>query len=542
MFAVTGIIYATPAITQQPGPLTNSVSLGASLTNRVIATTSNPPLTYQWRLNALDLPGATNSTLTLTNIQVHDDGFYTVVVIDSTGAVESNPWVISVDPTFTKITGANIVSVSGFGTAWGDYDRDGYPDLFIGTTFNNPTGYSPNELYHNRRDGTFELVPATAFPADIGGISAGWADYDNDGFIDLFVSKTGADALYHNNTNGTFSKVQNSATMESAPGFAAPWADFNNDGLVDLFVANETAPNVLLQNTGDGGFLKITNWIPSVTVSSQWAAWADYDNDGLPDLVVANYRGSKNLLYHNEGGGRFTSITNSPVLSIPGESSVCVWADYDNDGWLDLFMGAARTTSNALFHNNRDGTFTLVSNSVVTTDVAGSVGGAWGDYDNDGHIDLLVSGGSVPCRLYHNNGDGTFARIFTGSLPNEGAQQRTCAWIDYNRDGFLDAWVARTIGNSNGLYKNNGNSNAWLGVQCEGRLSNRAAIGAKVRVQATIQGQNVWQMREISSSELTAHFGLGDATNVEVLRVGWPSGIVQELRNVPARHFLGVAE
>jgi enediyne biosynthesis protein E4 len=539
---VVQVLHAAPTITQQPSPVTNSVSLGASLTNRVAATTSNPPLRFQWRLNAIDVIGATNATLTLTNIQILDAGVYTVVVLDSTGSVESSPWGISVDPTFTKITAVNIVSVSGFGTAWGDYDRDGYPDLFIGTTFNNPTGYSPNELYHNRRDGTFELVPATAFPADIGGISAGWADYDNDAFIDLFVSKTGADALYHNNTNGTFSKVQNAATMESAPGFASPWADFNRDGLVDLFVANETAPNVLLQNTGNGGFLKITNWIPSGTVSSQWASWADYDNDGLPDLIVANYRGFKNLLYHNEGGGRFTSIANSPVLSIPGESSVSVWADYDNDGWLDLFMGSARTTSNALFHNNRDGTFTLVTNSVITTDIAGSHGGAWGDYDNDGHIDLLVSGGSIPCRLYHNNGDGTFARISTGSLPNEGAQQRSCAWVDYNRDGFLDAWVARTVGNSNGLYKNNGNSNAWLGVQCEGRLSNRAAIGAKVRVQATIHGQSVWQMREISSSELTAHFGLGDATNVDIVRMEWPSGIVQELRNVPARQFLGVAE
>jgi hypothetical protein len=447
-----------------------------------------------------------------------------------------------IEQTFTKITNSQIVAVSGYGTAWGDYDQDGFPDLFIGTTFGNPTGYSPNELYHNRRDGTFELVAAAAFPADIGGISAGWADYDNDGFLDLFVSKTGADALYHNNSDGTFSKTQNAATMESAPGFASPWADFDNDGLVDLFVANESAPNVLLQNTGNGSFLKITNWTPSGTLFSQWAAWGDYDNDGLPDLVVANYLGNKNVLYHNEGSGRFTSVTNSPVLSIPGESSVCIWGDYDNDGYLDLFMGAARTTTNALFHNNRDGTFSLVANSVVTTDVAGSHGAAWGDYDNDGHLDLLVSGGSLPCRLYHNNRDGVFTRVTNGSLPNEGAQQRSCAWIDYNRDGFLDAWVARTAGYSNGLYKNNGNSNAWLVVQAEGRLSNRAAIGAKVRIQATIGGQSFWQMRQITSSELTASIGLGDATNAEVVRVEWPSGIVQELRNVLPRQWLTVVE
>jgi len=531
-------VFGAPVITQQPSPATNSVSLGASLTNRVVATSTNGPVRYQWRSNSNDLVGATNALLALTNIQVSDAGVYTVVVSDATGAIQSNPWTVGVDATFTKITGANIVSVSGFGSAWADYDRDGFPDLFIGTTFGNPTGYSPNELYRNRQDGTFELVPATAFPADIGGISAGWADYDNDGFLDLFVSKTGADALYHNNTNGTFSKIQNAATTESAAGFASPWADFNNDGLVDLFIANESSPNALFQNTGNGSFLKITNWMPTGTLFSQGAAWGDYDNDGLPDLVVANYLGNRNLLYHNEGNGRFTSISNSPVLSTPAESSVCAWGDYDNDGYLDLFIGTPRTASSGLFHNNRDGTFTLVTNSPVTSDLGSSQGVAWGDYDNDGHLDLLVAG----ARMYHNNGDGTFTRITSGSLANEGASRRTCALIDYNRDGFLDAWVARTSGNQNGLYKNNGNSNAWLMVQCEGRISNRAAIGAKVRIRATIQGQSVWQMREITSSELSAHCGLGDATNAEMVRIEWPSGIVQELRDVPARQFLTVIE
>jgi enediyne biosynthesis protein E4 len=541
LLSATGVV-ALPTITQQPSPATNSVSLGASLTNRITATSTMPPLSYQWRGNGADLPGQTNATLLLLNIEVSDAAAYTVVATDLSGEIESKPWQVQVDPAFTKITGVNIVSVSGFGTAWADYDRDGFPDLFIGTTFGNPTGYSPNELYRNRRDGTFELVPAVVFPADIGGISAGWTDYDNDGRLDLFVSKTGQDALYHNNPDGTFSKIQNAATMDGTAGFASPWADFNNDGWVDLFIANETAPNVLFQNMGSGSFLKVTNWLPNVSVLSQWAAWADYDNDGLPDLVVANYRGPQNLLYHNEGSGRFTSITNSPVLSTPGESSVCVWGDYDNDGYLDLFTGAARTTSNALFHNHRDGTFTLVTNSVVTTDIAGSHGAAWGDYDNDGYLDLLVTGGSNPSRLYRNNAEGVFTRITTGSLPNEGAQQRSCAWADYNRDGFLDAWIARTAGFSNGLYKNNGNSNAWLGVQCEGRLSNRAAIGAKIRIQATIGGQNFWQMRQIGSSELTTHFGLGDATNVAVVRVEWPSGIVQQLTNLAARQFLTLIE
>src|SRR5205085_1512247 len=131
-------------------------------------------------------------------------------------------------------------------------------------------------------------------------------------------------------------------------------------------------------------------------------AWADYDNDGLPDLVVGNYRGNRNLLYHNEGEGRFTSITNSPIVSAAADSSFCAWGDYDNDGYFDLFI-AAHQTNNALYHNNGNGTFTKVTNSIVMTDYTHSFGGAWGDYDNDGFLDLLVSGVGTGCWLYHNN-------------------------------------------------------------------------------------------------------------------------------------------
>ena len=166
-------VVGAPVISQQPSPATNSVSLGASLTNRVVATSTNGPVRYQWRMDGAEILGATNTTLVLTNIQVADAGAYAALVADASGAILSNPWTVGVDATFTKITRANVVSVSGYGTAWADYDRDGFPDLFIGTTVGNPTGNSPNQLYRNRQDGTFELVPATAFPADIGGISAG---------------------------------------------------------------------------------------------------------------------------------------------------------------------------------------------------------------------------------------------------------------------------------------------------------------------------------------------------------------------------------
>ena len=453
----------------------------------------------------------------------------------------SNLDAADVAPTFTKITNSPILAVSGFGTAWADYDRDGFPDLFIGTTVGNPTGNSPNQLYRNRGDGTFELVPSNAFPDGISVLSAAWADYDNDGWLDLLGAKIGNDLLYHNQGDGTFSRVVNAVSTDGGVGFGAVWGDFNNDGLVDLFVAHEiNAPNALYQNTGNGSFIAITNPLLNLSVFSQAAAWGDYDNDGRIDLVVANYRLNKNLLYHNEGNGLFTSITNSPVVSQAGESESCAWGDYDNDGYLDLFVGTLRTFNNTLYHNNRDGTFSTVADSIVSTDPTHGFSAAWGDYDNDGHLDLLVNSSTVS--LYRNNGHGVFIAVTNGGLAKDVGAGRSCAWIDYNRDGFLDAWLARTAGDPNALFKNDHNSNGWLVVQCEGRLSNRAAIGAKVRLQATIDGETFWQLRQIGGYELNAHFGLGNATNAMRVRIEWPSGIVQELRDVPAKQWLTVVE
>ncbi len=170
---------------------------------------------------------------------------------------------------------------------------------------------------------------------------------------------------------------------------------------------------------------------------------------------------------------------------------------------------------------------------------------AWGDYDNDGWLDLLVSGEVEPFRhafLYHNNGDGSFSKVTTGAVVTDVGEGRTCAFVDYDRDGFLDIWVARTFGYVNGFYRNNGNSNGWIDVKCEGRVSNRAGIGAKIRVRAIIGGKDFWQLRQITALENIAHFGLGDASKVTAVRVEWPSGIVEELTDVVPKQLLRMRE
>jgi hypothetical protein len=281
------------------------------------------------------------------------------------------------------------------------------------------------------------------------------------------------------------------------------------------------------------------------TGNSQGCAWGDYDNDGRLDLFVTHYL-SKNSLYHNTGGGTFSLVTNQPPVtdSSPGPS---VWGDYDNDGYLDLFVGGQTGGTNLLYHNDGNGTFTKVNSGPLATDTGNSIGACWADYDNDGCLDLFVSQYGLPNQLYHNNGDSTFTRIASGSLVADGGSGGGCAWGDYDHDGFPDLFV--TGNNADHLYKNNGNTNNWITIQCLGRLSNREAIGVKVRIKAVIASKPMWQLREISGgnatgsqNDLRCQFGLRDATNVELVLVEWPSGIVQSFANVAARQFLTLKE
>ena len=541
-----------------------SASLGGNATLQV--NYSGPaPLSYQWRFNGLDIPGATTNKYVLTNAQPANVGEYSVVVRNAAGSFTNLAPALVVDPTFTKtsldaIIGA-VADVSR--AAWADYDNDGHLDLFLTTA----GGSDANVLLRNNGDGTFTKLTTNQVGSVVGdcgaSYAAAWGDYNNDGFLDLLVGNGSGTAawLYRNNGDGTFTRltakdVGSIALFSSVTGGAA-WADYDNDGFLDVFLASgdALASNRLFHNNGDG---TLSNLTASVVVKdvrvSRACAWGDYDNDGRLDLLVtrdSQTEACTNTLYHNEGNGIFTQVTQGPVATDVASSRGAAWGDYDNDGFLDLFVvNWAAAPVNYLYHNNGDGTFTSVTKGAAVSDRSGFATAAWGDYDNDGFLDLFVANGSGSNCFYRNNGDGTFTKITTGSLVNESGSHGPCSWADYDNDGFLDLYVGTTgSGGPQLLYHNNGNSNGWLKLKCVGALSNRAGIGAKARVRALIRGAYRWELREITTGDgrwntppPEAHFGLGDATNVDLLRIEWPSGIVQDLPNVATNQFLTVTE
>ena len=566
------------SVTQQPDD--RSTSLGANTSFRVIAL-SVTPLAYQWTFNGSNLLNATNATLLVTNITGTNAGFYSVVVSNISISVTSRVATLQVDPTFTRITSGPLVGSIGTasGAAWGDYDNDGYADLLVTSAINPLNGTSQkNLLFHNNRDGTFTQVSNSGVTAEFGDWrGCSWVDYDNDGNLDLYITSTddngipAQNQLFHNNGNGTFTKMTVGSAgpivVSAAGGSEGPvWADYDRDGFVDVYVARYGL-DWLYHNKGDGTFSQVpASALGSLNsdLNSYNAMWSDYDNDGWPDLFIpvttdVNLTPDQtSFLYRNQQAGSFATVTQGSIVTDAQTAVGCAWGDYNNDGYLDLFVanGWEQPESNALYRNNGDGTFTR-----MTSDQVGSIASdegvfaqcLWLDYDNDGYLDLLATDldGAGIIHLYHNNGDGTFTRITTGSLVNEIGPAVGIACDDYDRDGFLDIFVA--CGSdvepaANMLLHNNGNSNAWLRVKLVGTVSNRSAIGAKVRVKATIGGKTFWQMREINTGDgfsagpLDAHFGLGNATNIDTLRIEWPSGIVQEFQNVAPKQILTITE
>lgn len=564
-------VLAQPTITQTP---TNQyVSLGADVRFQVRASGA-PPLTYQWWKDSATLDGATNSSLNLTNVQVLDSGLYKVTVADPNGATDSVPAMLYVDASFTKITRDPIVTENAHwhGATWGDYNNDGYADLFIHQT----APVTKDILYRNNGDGTFTKLTEPnirTYSDPQAGWCSAWADYDNDGNLDLFIPDvTGRNVLQHNRGDGTFERILTGPGGEGTMSTSAAWGDYDGDGYLDLFVVNSQAGlnpgiNWLYHNQGNGTFTRMTtNQVgPVVQGSALWfsASWMDFDEDGWLDLFAPIW-GSTARLYHNLANGRFDRLVNNALVSTSMPTLTHAWADYDNDGRLDLLVGMDDAHPMVLFHNEGDGVFRRMTADEVgpiSSDKTAFGGIAWGDYDNDGFLDVLVAGGwgegtstylQTKSLLYHNNGDGTFSRVIFGSPVNDVGEWMGAYSVDYDRDGFLDLFVYNhgvRAPAQNCLYRNNGNSNNWLCVNCVGTVSPRDGTGAKVRALATIRGNPTWQLRLINVGgtcwgglSFVAHFGLGDATNVDLLRIEWPSGTVQELRNIPPKQYLTVRE
>lgn len=438
--------------------------------------------------------------------------------------------------------------------AWGDYDGDDYPDIFI--TTHDPN--QPNALYRNNRNGTFTKVDTAPFNADMASsLSSTWGDYDNDGDLDLYVANNigFSNFLYRNEGGGSFTKILGDPIV-SYTGYShgVSWADYDNDGFLDMFVAVywETAFNLLYHNNGDGTFREVTgNAATNEASRSVCGAWGDFNNDGLIDLFVANTGGQNNSLYQNLGGGQFERITTGAIVNDGGSSVGASWGDYNNDGNLDLYVVNAGGESCFLYKNNGDGSFSRIATGAIVTDTGDAHGSAWADWDNDGDLDLFVARDGRNNSLYRNDGNDVFTSI-QNDITDDAGLSFGSAWADFDRDGDLDLFVANRKSTGNFFYNNDkGNCKNWSSINLVGTNSNRSGIGAKVFLTANINGANTTQMREVSAqtgggtggqNELKLSFGLGNATTIASITIEWPSGHRQTLSNQPINQHLTIRE
>ena len=473
--------------------------------------------------------------------------------------------VITAQPIFTQIISGEVVNTPADSRSinWVDVNGDGWDDLFIS---NGLEGGQNNLLYLNNGNGSFTSVKNDPIVQDNGpSDGATFADADNDGDLDGFVvTWYGAkNSFYRNAGNGSFTYESSNLTGNIGTySETAAWGDYDNDGLVDIYITNSAGQkeNMLYHNLGNGSFERITSGAPVTEADlSRGANWVDYDNDGDLDLFVVNESDQNNDLFRNDGNGQFTKIINITLTSSSGNSMSASWGDVDNDGDLDVFIANAgyfQQENNQLFLNNGNGGFTKVTTGAVVTDGGCSYGSAFGDVDNDGDLDLMVGngycGGVIKNFLYVNDGQGNFQRA-------DESFETPCsfglAFSDYNNDGFLDLAIATCKNNNNSsqpanlLYKNNGNGNNWLKIKLEGSSTNRAAIGTKVHVKTTINGQSVWQMREVTAqsgycgqNSLVQHIGIGDAAKVDSVVIEWLGGSKQVIEAVFANQQIYVLQ
>jgi hypothetical protein len=413
---------------------------------------------------------------------------------------------------FTKVSNSPVVNTPGDSRSvnWIDVDGDNDLDLFIS---NGPQNGENNFLYKNNGKGLFSPVSDDPIvqdnkPSD----GATWADFDNDGDNDCFVANWYGinNLLYQNNGNGTFQQVTGgNLVTDGGHSETAAWGDYDNDGRLDLYVTNSggTKRNFLYHNDGNGAFTKITTGAPVTdALFSRCGNWTDFNNDGNLDLFVTNEEGQNENLYRNTGSGQFIKVTTGALVTDGGKTMSASWGDYDNDGDLDVFL-ANDQANNALFRNDGAGNFTKITDGPVVNSGGNSFGSQWADVDNDGDLDLFVTnsfwGGPWNNFLFINQGNGTFVRNLLEAPVLEKGWSYGCAFGDMDRDGDLDLAVANCYNATQPdyLYENHAaeNANNWLVVHCTGTKSNRSAIGAKVFVRAVIGGATVVQMREISA-------------------------------------------
>jgi len=495
-----------------------------------------------------------------------------------------------------------IIETTGTGVAIFDYDNDGWPDIFMvnGTTLEGfPAGKSPtNHLYRNNHDGTFSDVTMKAGVAASGwgqGVCAG--DYDNDGWEDLYVTYYGKNRLYHNE-KGVFTEVSEpagAAGSGKAWGSGCAFVDYDRDGFLDLFVANyvdfdvSTTPapgeraacvwkgtpvmcgprglpgakNILYHNRGDGKFEDVTAKAHIDQTDGHYSLGVvtlDFDDDGWPDIYVA-CDSTPSILYRNNHDGTFTdvAVTGGAAFNEDGREQAGMGitvGDFDGDGRLDLFKTNFSDDTSTLYRNNGDGTFTdatFAAGLGLHTQYLG-----WGtmffDFDNDGWPDLILANGHVypevdkyhlgssfqePRILYHNNGNGTFTDISMTSGPgiSTASSSRGLAVGDLWNDGRLSVVISNMSARPSLLVNDLGSPSHWIAFKTLGTRSNRDGIGARITVKV---GKRIMvdEVRSggsyISQSDMRAHFGLGSAGKVDSVQVRWPGGLVERFENLRA--------
>jgi hypothetical protein len=502
-----------------------------------------------------------------------------------------------------------IVEEMGGGCAFFDYDNDGWMDIFIlgGRTLESVPPGASNRLYKNNRDGTFTDVTKQAGLWDSGwavGVCVG--DYNNDGFEDLFVTYYGQNKLYRNNGDGTFTDVTaKSGLLQPGTRFGSgcTFFDYNRDGLLDLFVANyvdidlataarpsmdipncnyEDVPvacgpkglkaphQYLFRNNGDGTFTDVSKESGIASINSSYGLTAvsfDADGDGWPDLFLACDTNPSLLLLNNRDGtfreeGLLRGVAISPDgMSLSGMGVGL--GDYRLEGRLDILKTHFQDQAAGLYHNNGKGEFEdmAMGSGIATARDYVSWGAGIFDFDNDGYPDLFWVAGQIyaevervnpkfahkdPCVLFRNRGDGTFSRVQENAgLAIEARHvSRGCAFGDFDNDGDIDI-IVMNQNEAPSLLRNDAPSgNRWIKVRLEGTKSNRSAIGALVRVRygGKVQAQAVLsQSSYVSSNDSRLHFGLGTVKTADI-EVHWPSGAVEKYPGQPANRLITILE
>ena len=486
---------------------------------------------------------------------------------------------------------SNLVESVGGGAAFLDYDQDGYIDLYLSNgTFleefsDGQAKTFENHLYRNSGKGTFVDVTKIAGVGHQGygmGLSVG--DYDNNGYPDIYITNHGPNVLYHNNGDGTFTNISRKAGIEGNEcSVGAAWFDYDNDGLLDIYVGNyiqfdpdydfyyapdgypgpmayDAEADILYHNNGDGTFTNTTKemglYFPEGRAMG--VGIADYDNDGFVDIYVANDH-MVNYLFHNNSGTSFKEVgaMTGVAFNQLGEGTISMavdFADFNGDGLLDIFVSDDSYCS--LYKSEGNGSFTDISYiSGIAVATAQHVGWASSfiDYDNDGDKDIFKVNGELKHlygqedQLFENNGNSQFIDVSTerGAYFKEALVGRGACFGDYDNDGDLDAYIANL--NDFGVFLRNdhGNEQNWLMIKLVGQESNRDGVGARVKV-VTGDIAQIDQKKSasgyLSQNDPRLHFGLGAKKKVDLIEVIWPSGKTQQLENIDINQLITITE